>query len=94
LPSGGQRDAFISGLAELGVNAVFHYVPLHSSAAGRKHGRAAGPLPVSDRLSERLVRLPLWVGMSEADVDRVIEVASATAEAVVNRAAVTASGAR
>ena len=52
-----------------GVNAVFHYVPLHSSPAGRRFGRTAGSMHVTDECSARLIRLPLWVGM-EDDVPR------------------------
>jgi dTDP-4-amino-4,6-dideoxygalactose transaminase len=59
------RQAFIAALRRDGVNAVFHYVPLHSSPAGRKLGRASGELPVTDSASERLVRLPLWLGLEE-----------------------------
>ena len=66
------RDRLIAGLADRGVQAVFHYVPLHSSPAGRRFGRAAGPLPVTDSVSDRLVRLPLWAGMSAEQVDRVV----------------------
>jgi dTDP-4-amino-4,6-dideoxygalactose transaminase len=54
------------------VNAVFHYVPLHSSPAGRKFGRTPGELPRTDNLSERLVRLPLWLGMGEDHIARVV----------------------
>jgi dTDP-4-amino-4,6-dideoxygalactose transaminase len=90
LPSGEQRDAFIARLADEGVNAVFHYVPLHRSPAGRTHGRAAAPLPVTDELSERLVRLPLWMGMSADEIDRVIEVATTAAVDVVRRVPVAA----
>ena len=54
------------------INAVFHYVPLHSSTAGRKFGRFHGPMRHTDSASERLVRLPLWIGMEKADVDRVV----------------------
>jgi dTDP-4-amino-4,6-dideoxygalactose transaminase len=68
----GARDALIAGLADRGVQAVFHYVPLHSSPAGRRFGRAAGPLPVTDSVSARLVRLPLWAGMSPEQVNRVV----------------------
>jgi dTDP-4-amino-4,6-dideoxygalactose transaminase len=50
---------------------VFHYVPLHSSAAGRRYGRVVGSLRNTDAASQRLIRLPLWVGMNQADVDRV-----------------------
>jgi len=67
------RDAFLRGLADRGVHAVFHYVPLHSAPAGRRHGRAHGDLPVTDRVSAQLVRLPLWVGMTDRQLDRVVE---------------------
>ncbi|MSO96189.1 MAG: dTDP-4-amino-4,6-dideoxygalactose transaminase [Thermoleophilia bacterium] len=73
LRPGARREDFIAALGRLGVRAVFHYVPLHSSAAGRRYGRADGPLPVTDDLSERLVRLPLWHGLEDATVARVIE---------------------
>jgi dTDP-4-amino-4,6-dideoxygalactose transaminase len=68
-----RRDALISALAERGVNCVFHYVPLHSAPAGRRYGRAGGDLDVTDDVSGRLVRLPLWIGMPPADVQRVID---------------------
>ena len=72
LPDRARRDTLIERLAERGVMAVFHYVPLHSSPAGRRHGRAAGSLEHTDAASDRLVRLPLWVGMDDADVERVV----------------------
>lgn len=65
LPSLGQRTAFIDGLKQRGVGAVFHYIPLHSSPAGLRYGRSAGELPVTDSTSDRLVRLPLWAGLEE-----------------------------
>jgi dTDP-4-amino-4,6-dideoxygalactose transaminase len=71
LPDGARRDRLIEQLAQRQIQAVFHYVPLHSSPAGRRYGKAAGPLEVTDDVSRRLVRLPLWVGMSEEEVDRV-----------------------
>jgi dTDP-4-amino-4,6-dideoxygalactose transaminase len=67
------RDRFLVRLASAGVNAVFHYVPLHSSPAGRLYGRVHGELDVTDSISERLVRLPLWVGMTDDDTDRVVK---------------------
>jgi dTDP-4-amino-4,6-dideoxygalactose transaminase len=67
------RNALIDGLERRGVNAVFHYVPLHSSPAGVRYGRAHGDLRVTQSASDRLVRLPLWVGMTEAHVGRVVE---------------------
>ncbi|MFM9384320.1 dTDP-4-amino-4,6-dideoxygalactose transaminase [Pseudomonas sp. UV AK001] len=54
--------------------SVFHYVPLHSSPAGLRYGRAHGSLEVTNRQSERLVRLPLWVGLSEDQQDRVVAI--------------------
>ena len=58
-PDGERRDAALKALAVEGVNAVMHYVPLHSAPAGQQYGRATGPLPVTDDLSARLIRLPL-----------------------------------
>ena len=67
------RDGLIGGLSESGVQAVFHYVPLHSSPAGRALGRSAGPMPVTDDAGDRLLRLPLWPDMTEAQVERVAQ---------------------
>lgn len=72
LPSREPRDAFIAALRRRRVDAVFHYVPLHSSPAGSRHGRCAGPLERTTRQSERVVRLPLWAAMTDATCDRVI----------------------
>jgi dTDP-4-amino-4,6-dideoxygalactose transaminase len=66
------RTRLLDVLAKHGVNAVFHYVPLHASPAGRRYGRAHGDLTWTQTVSDRLVRLPLWVGMDEADVERVV----------------------
>lgn len=65
LPSLDSRTRFIKALERRGVMAVFHYVPLHDSPAGLKYGRASGSLRVTERMSERLVRLPLWLGIEE-----------------------------
>jgi dTDP-4-amino-4,6-dideoxygalactose transaminase len=67
------RDATIRRLAARGVSAVFHYVPLHSSPAGLRYGRCAGSPAVTERQAARLLRLPLFVGLSDADCGRVIE---------------------
>jgi len=72
LPSLAKRAAFIAAMKEQGISTVFHYVPLHSSPAGLRFGRASGDLSLTDDLSSRLVRLPLWVGLEESQ-DRVIE---------------------
>jgi dTDP-4-amino-4,6-dideoxygalactose transaminase len=75
LPTATDRDAFIDRLREREIVTAFHYVPLHSSPAGRKFGRAAGDLPNTELLSQRLVRLPLWAGLDARSVDFVIEAA-------------------
>lgn len=72
LPNLKSRTTLIDKLDACGINAVFHYVPLHSSPAGRKFGRTQGNLFLTQELSDRLVRLPLWVGMDEY-VDYAIE---------------------
>lgn len=66
------RTRVIDHLRERNIASVFHYVPLHSSPAGRQFGRAVGELPVTDRISETLLRLPLWVGLDDGAVDQVI----------------------
>lgn len=70
------RTTFIESLKQAGVAAVFHYVPLHSAPAGRKFCRTYGDLPITEKLSDRLVRMPLWVGLS-VRLDSVTTVASA-----------------
>ncbi len=65
------RTRLLRYLREREIGAIFHYVPLHSSPAGRRFGRTHGELPVTDAVSERLVRLPLWVGLDDAALDRI-----------------------
>jgi dTDP-4-amino-4,6-dideoxygalactose transaminase len=72
LPDGQVRDHVIEALAQLRISAVFHYIPLHSSPAGRRYGRAHGSLAVTDDVSRRLLRLPLWSGMTPAVVERIV----------------------
>ena len=72
LPDGERRARFMDALRDGAVNSVFHYVPLHSSPAGRRYGRSVGAMSVTDSVSDRLVRLPLWIGL-EAEQDYVIE---------------------
>lgn len=65
------RNALISALRARNIVAPFHYVPLHSSEAGRRFGRTAGRLDLTDSLSDRLIRLPMWSGMRD-ETDQVI----------------------
>ncbi|TAK48291.1 MAG: dTDP-4-amino-4,6-dideoxygalactose transaminase [Betaproteobacteria bacterium] len=78
LPSPGQRSRLMARLKALDILSVFHYVPLHSSPAGRRFGRACGPMTHTDDLSARLLRLPLWIGLDPA----VIETIAAEIEAL------------
>lgn len=71
LPDEDRRQRLIERLRARGINAVFHYVPLHGSPAGRRLARAAGPLTNTEDLSSRLLRLPLWLGMDEEVPDAV-----------------------
>jgi len=74
LPHAEDRHRLIARLADHGIHAVWHYVPLHSSPAGKKFGRAHGDLGHTDSVSERLLRLPLWVGMTADMIGRVVDV--------------------
>jgi dTDP-4-amino-4,6-dideoxygalactose transaminase len=68
----GHRPAVLKQLNAAGINAVFHYVPLHSSPAGGVFGRTHGPLPVTEALAARLIRLPLWIGLDEDQINQVV----------------------
>jgi dTDP-4-amino-4,6-dideoxygalactose transaminase len=68
------RTAFIEAMKADGINCVFHYVPLHSAPKGRSVGRTVGDLTMTNTVAEKLVRLPLWVGL-EAQQEYVIECA-------------------
>jgi dTDP-4-amino-4,6-dideoxygalactose transaminase len=65
------RRNFIDTIGNRGINCVFHYIPLHSSPAGLKFGRSSGTLSVTDSVADRLVRLPLWIGL-DSDQEKVI----------------------
>jgi len=73
LNPGTNRQAALQVFGSAGIGAVFHYVPLHNSPAGLRYGRAAGALPVTCSVAERLIRLPLWIGLTQAQQDLVIE---------------------
>ena len=68
-----ERTALISYLKEQGVQAVFHYIPLHTAPAGRRYGMFAGEDRYTTRESERLVRLPLYYNLSLEQADYVID---------------------
>lgn len=68
-----ERTKLLTYLKKKGILAVFHYVPLHSSPAGKRYCRVSGGMEVTDSLSSRLLRLPMYYEMSENDVYRVVE---------------------
>ncbi len=72
--SGPSAKDYINELKHNEINAVFHYVPLHSSPAGQRYGRVHGELDMTNRQSESLIRLPLWVGLAQEQQDRVVDV--------------------
>ncbi len=74
LPDLEERTAFIEHMKAQEIQCVFHYVPLHSSPYGRQVGRASGAMTVTDNVADRLVRLPVWLGLEE-HLDRVIDTA-------------------
>jgi dTDP-4-amino-4,6-dideoxygalactose transaminase len=67
------RTRLISHLKSLDMLAVFHYLPLHLSEMGRRWGGRAGDYPVTEHVSDRLLRLPFYTLLTEADQQRVIE---------------------
>jgi dTDP-4-amino-4,6-dideoxygalactose transaminase len=67
------RTELINHMRENSIYPVFHYVPLHSSPAGKKYGRVFGEMTNTDELSDRLLRLPMWLGMSEDEQKTVID---------------------
>lgn len=72
LPSQKERDALREHLSSLGIEACFHYIPLHSSPAGRRFGRAASGMAVTDKTSATLLRLPLFAHLAQKEQQRII----------------------
>ena len=68
-----ERTRLIKYLAEKGIIAVFHYVPLHSSPAGMKYGRTSGNMDVTKDLSNRLLRLPMYYELEDKEINSVVE---------------------
>ena len=67
-----ERSALIQYLKERDIMAVFHYIPLHNAPAGKKYGRFHGEDKFTTKESERLLRLPLYYGLSEEDIYKVV----------------------
>jgi dTDP-4-amino-4,6-dideoxygalactose transaminase len=72
LPDLEQRQGMIAHLKNAGVNAVFHYLPLHLSEKGKEYGGKAGDMPITESVSDRLLRLPLYYDMGEIEMEQVL----------------------
>jgi len=74
LPDLERRTALMAHLAGRGVKTAFHYLPLHSAPAGRKYGRTVeGGCPLTERVADQLLRLPVYTDLSDHDVERVLD---------------------
>jgi len=72
LPSMAVRQALIAHLKEQGILSVFHYLPLHLSDMGREFGGKAGDCPITEDVTDRLLRLPFYNSLTTAEQERVI----------------------
>lgn len=88
LPSLEDRQALIDHLKARGIQSVFHYLPLHLSDMGRRFGGKEGDCPVTEEVSDRLLRLPFYNELTEADQARVVEAIKEFTPAVLSGALV------
>lgn len=72
LNSAEERNNMLEFLKEKGIQAVFHYIPLHSSPMGIRLGYKAEDLPITEEYSQRMLRLPLWADMPEEQIEQVL----------------------
>lgn len=73
LNKGIDRDRVLSTLKGLGINALFHYVPLHSAPAGLRYGRVSGEMKNTNYYSKQIIRLPMWCGIQRRQQERVVD---------------------
>ena len=78
-----ERDYLMYKLKEKGISAVFHYIPLHTSPMGKRYGYMAGDLPVTENLSYRLLRLPMYPGLTRLEQDYIIEAINSAMQQLV-----------
>ena len=69
-----ERERLIKRMKEESILCVFHYVPLHSSKAGEVFGRFSGDDRYTTRESERLLRLPIYYGITDSEVEKIVSV--------------------
>ena len=67
-----ERNDLMGKLKENGIHAVFHYIPLHTSPMGIKMGYKVGDLPITENLSGRLLRLPMYADLSEKELEYIV----------------------
>jgi dTDP-4-amino-4,6-dideoxygalactose transaminase len=72
LPTPADRQALIAHFAARDIRAVFHYLPLHLSPVGQRMGGRTGDCPVTEDISERLLRLPFFTSMTDDEQTRVL----------------------
>ena len=70
------RSKFIAHLKESGIIAPFHYIPLHSAPAGQKYCRTPFEMSVTNKISDTLVRLPLFFDLEDEELNKVIDTSS------------------
>jgi len=68
------RAQLLEYMNKKGINSISHYVPLHSSPGGKKYGRVSGSMRITNQNANSLLRLPLWVGMSDREINEVVKV--------------------
>ena len=73
MPGLEERQALIAHLRDRGIQAIFHYIPLHASAMGKQFGGRPGDCPVAESISDRIVRLPFFSSLTEHEQMRVID---------------------
>ena len=66
------RNKLLKRLKQLNVSAVFHYIPLHTSPMGVKLGYKTGDFPITEDLSKRIVRLPMYFELSDSEIDYIL----------------------
>jgi len=74
LAPGTNRQNILAELKRNNIHSVFHYIPLHSAPAGRRYGRVHGSMDVTDSASDRLIRLPLWIGLDKEQQKSIVDV--------------------
>jgi dTDP-4-amino-4,6-dideoxygalactose transaminase len=67
------RQQVLEELKKNNISAVFHYVPLHSSPGGTRVGRTSGSMKITNKISTKLIRLPLWIGLSKDEQYSVVD---------------------